>query len=65
VLTTSLVSPGAYPSYIAMSTVYSVVLGVLVGLAARYVAMRQRGSRASRAVMPTQRSEPGRLAPLK
>ncbi|GAA0200993.1 MAG: hypothetical protein EON53_12440 [Actinomycetales bacterium] len=65
VLTTSLVSPGAYPSYIALSTVYSVVLGVVVGLVARYVAMRQRGSRASRSLEPTSRSEPGRLAPLK
>lgn len=65
VLTTSLVSPGAYPSYIALSTVYSVVLGVLVGLVARYVAMRPRGSRSARSLEPVSRSEPGRLAPLK
>jgi hypothetical protein len=65
VLTTSLVSPGAYPSYIALSTLYSVVLGLLVGLLARFLLMRDRGSRSSRALMPLSRSEPGRIAPLK
>ena len=30
-VTTSLVSPGAYPTYIALSTLYSVVLGVVFG----------------------------------
>ncbi|WP_370186078.1 hypothetical protein [Aeromicrobium sp.] len=65
VLTTSLVSPGAYPSYIALSTAYSVVLGVLVGLVARFLLVRERGSRSSRVLMPTLRSEPGRIAPLK
>ncbi|MGJ9412979.1 hypothetical protein ACHAAC_09755 [Aeromicrobium sp. CF4.19] len=64
VMTTSLVSPGAYPSYIALSTVYSIVLGVAVGLALRHVALRQR-SRRSRAMVQERRVEPGRLAPLK
>lgn len=64
VVTTSLVSPGAYPSYIALSTLYSVVLGALLGLALRHVVLRQRGSRATRALVPESRNEPGRLAPL-
>lgn len=65
VLTTSLVSPGAYPSYIALSTLYSVVLGLVVGLVARFLLVRERGSRSSRSLMPLSRSEPGRVAPLK
>lgn len=65
VLATSLVSPGAYPSYIGLSTLYSVVLGTVVGLVARALVMRQRGSRSSRAIEPESRVEPGRLAPLK
>ncbi len=63
-VTTSLVSPGAYPTYIGLSTLYSVVLGVGLGLVLRNVVLRQR-SRRSRAMVPERRVEPGRLAPLK
>jgi hypothetical protein len=64
VITTSLVSPGAYPSYIALSTLYSIVLGVALGLILRRIVLTQRAKR-SRAIVPEHRVEPGRLAPLK
>lgn len=64
VMTTSLVSPGAFPSYIALSTAYSVVLGLALGLFLRRQVIRQRARR-SRALVPEHREEPGRLAPLK
>ena len=65
VLTTSLVSPGAYPSYIGLSTLYSVVLGGLIGIVLRHVMLNQRSARSARAILPESRVEPGRLAPLK
>ncbi|MGI9085749.1 MAG: hypothetical protein ACR2FE_10760 [Aeromicrobium sp.] len=65
VLTTSLVSPGAFPSYIGLSTLYSSILGLIVGLVARGVAVRDRSSRAARVVEPERRIEPPRLAALK
>jgi hypothetical protein len=65
VLATSLVSPGAFPSYIAFSTLYSSILGLLVGLVVRNVAVRDRSSRAARVVEPERRIEPPRLAALK
>lgn len=65
VLTTSLVSPGAYPSYIGLSTVYSSILGLVVGLIARHFTIRDRSSRAARVVEPERRIEPPRLAALK
>lgn len=65
VLTTSLVSPGAYPSYIALSTLYSIVLGLGVGLGLRHLALAQRSRRSARAILEEHRVEPGRLAPLK
>ncbi|MGH3456816.1 hypothetical protein [Aeromicrobium sp.] len=65
VLTTSLVSPGAFPSYIALSTLYSSILGLAVGLVARRFAIRDRSSRAARAVESERRIEPPRLAALK
>ena len=37
VLSTSLVSPGAFPSYIGLSTLYSSILGLVVGLFARSI----------------------------
>lgn len=64
VITTSLVTPGAYPSYIALSTLYSIVLGVSIGLVLRRLVLQQR-SRRSRAIVQEHRVEPGRLAPLK
>lgn len=65
VLTTSLVTPGALPSYIGLSTLYSSILGLAVGLVARHFVMRERSSRASRAVEQVARVEPPRSAPLK
>lgn len=65
VLSTSLVSPGAFPSYIGLSTLYSSILGLVVGLVARRFAVRDRSSRAARVVEPERRIEPPRLAALK
>lgn len=65
VLTTSLVTPGAFPTYIGLSTLYSAILGLGVGLIARYYAMRQFDARAARAIEQVVRVEPPRFAPLK
>jgi len=65
VMTTSLVSPGAFPSYIGLSTLYSSILGLGVGLVARSIAVRDRSKRAARVVEPERRIEPPRLAALK
>jgi hypothetical protein len=65
VLSTSLVTPGAFPSYIGLSTLYSAVLGLGVGLLARRYVMRQRSARAARAIEEIVRVEPPRFAPLK
>jgi hypothetical protein len=65
VLSTSLVSPGAFPSYIGLSTLYSSILGLGVGLLARWIAIRDRSKRAARVVEPERRIEPPRLAALK
>jgi hypothetical protein len=65
VLSTSLVTPGAYPTYIGLSTLYSAVLGLGVGLVARQYAMRQGSARAARAIEQVVRVEPPRFAPLK
>jgi hypothetical protein len=65
VLSTSLVTPGAFPTYIALSTLYSAVLGLGVGLVARHYALRQGSSRAARAIEEVVRVEPPRFAALK
>lgn len=65
VLTTSLVSPGAYPKYIGLSTLYSAVFGLIVGLVLRRQFMREPSSRAARAIAPVVRVEPPRFAALK
>lgn len=65
VVTTSLVTPSALPTYIGLSTLYSSVLGLAVGLVARHFVMQERSSRASRAVETVARVEPPRTAPLK
>jgi hypothetical protein len=65
VMTTSLVTPGAFPSYVGRSTLYSVLLGLAVGLAVRHVLLRERSARAARALEPVERVEPGRFAALK
>jgi uncharacterized membrane protein YhdT len=65
VLTTSLVTPGAFPTYIGLSTLYSAVLGLVVGLLLRRRFLREPSSRASRAIAPVVRVEPPRFAALK
>ncbi|AWB90819.1 hypothetical protein [Aeromicrobium chenweiae] len=65
VLTTSLVTPGAFPTYIALSTLYSSILGLAVGLVVRHYVLRERSARAARAIEPIVRVEPPRFAPLK
>jgi len=65
VLTTSLVSPGAYPKYIGLSTLYSSVFGLIVGLILRRQFMKEPSSRAARAIAPVVRVEPPRFAALK
>lgn len=65
VLTTSLVTPGAFPTYIALSTLYSSILGLIVGLIARWQLLKERSSRAARAIEPIVRVEPPRFAALK
>jgi hypothetical protein len=65
VLTTSLVTPGAFPTYIGLSTLYSSILGLLVGLVLRRQFLKERSSRASRAIAPVVRVEPPRFAALK
>ncbi|MEO6470963.1 MAG: hypothetical protein ABIR57_03890 [Aeromicrobium sp.] len=65
VVTTSLVTPSALPTYIGLSTLYSSILGLVVGLIARHFVMRERSSRSARAIEPVVRVEPPRTAPLK
>lgn len=65
VLTTSLVTPGAFPTYIGYSTLYSAILGLIVGLVIRHYVMQERSARAARAVEEVVRVEPPRFAPLK
>ena len=65
VLSTSLVSPRAFPSYIGLSTLYSSILGLVVGLVARRIAVPRPLARAARVVEPERRIEPPRLAALK
>ena len=65
VLTSSLVTPSAFPSYIALSTWYSLLMGLIVGLVARHFVMRERSSRAARAIESVSRVEPPRTSPLR
>jgi len=65
VLSTSLVTPGAFPSYIGLSTLYSAILGLVVGLVLRRQFMKEPSSRAARAIAPVVRVEPPRFAALK
>lgn len=65
VVTTSLVTPSALPSYVGLSTLYSAILGLVIGLIARHVVMQERSSRSSRAIERVARVEPPRTAPLK
>ena len=65
VLSTSLVTPSALPSYIALSTWYSLLMGLIVGLIVRHFVMRERGGRAARAIEHVSRVEPPRTSPLR
>lgn len=62
---TSLVTPGAFPTYIGLSTLYSSILGLGVGLLLRRQIMKERSARAARAIEEVVRVEPPRFAPLK
>lgn len=64
-VTTSLVSPGAYPSYILGSMGYSMLLGLVVGLIARKIVAAQGSSVRARRVEAQLREEPARLSALK
>ncbi len=64
IVAVSLIDPRAYPSYFALSTLYSAVIGLVIGLAVRFVFLTPRGSRAARAVQQS-RSEPRRTEPLR
>lgn len=65
VLTTSLVTPGAFPTYISLSTLYSIVLGGLLGLLIRSQVIQESSSRRARQFEEEHRVEPGRFAPLR
>lgn len=65
VISTSLVDPAAYPSYFAYSTLYSALIGLVIGFVLRQLVLAPRSARAARAVEPPRRVEPDRLAPLK
>ena len=65
IVANSLIDPRAYPSYFALSTLYSAILGLGLGLAVRAVFLRPRTSRAARAVQQSRRSEPERFSPLR
>jgi hypothetical protein len=65
VLTTSLVSPLAFPTYVGLSTLYSAVLGLIIGLIVRRIVVPNDARRATRVVEPERRIEPSRLAALK
>mgnify|MGYP001795917147 CR=1 FL=1 len=65
VLTTSLGTPGAFPTYPGLSTLYSSNLGLIVGLVLRQQVMKQRSARAARAIEQIVRVEPPRFAALK
>lgn len=75
VITTSLASPNALPKYVALSTLYSVVLGLVVGLVLRRLGPGSTGApssppptgrRARREdAAPALRPEPARTRPLR
>ncbi len=65
VLATSLVTPGAFPTYIGLSALYSAILGLVVGLVLRHYVMQARTARSARAIEEVHRVEPPRFAPLK
>ncbi|WP_313405455.1 hypothetical protein [Aeromicrobium sp.] len=65
IVAVSLIDPRAYPSYFALSTAYSAIIGLVIGLVIRFLFLTPHGGRAARAVQQSVRSEPARTAPLK
>src|SRR5699024_6596515 len=65
VMSTSMVMPGGYPSYVGLSIVYSAILGLVVGLIARALFVRERKAKRARILEEPERLEPGRFLPLK
>jgi len=65
IVVVSLIDPRAYPSYFALSTLYSALIGLAIGLTVRLVFLTPRGRRAARAVQQSMRSEPKRTEPLR
>jgi len=64
-VTTALVSPLAYPSYIGLSIVYSAVIGFVVGWIVSTFVLAPGTKRAARRVESTRRVEPPRWAGLR
>ena len=65
IVANSLIDPRAYPSYFALSTLYSAAIGLVIGLVIRAVFFRPQSRRSARAVQHAERTEPGRLSPLR
>ena len=65
IVVVSLIDPRAYPTYFVLSTAYSAIIGLVIGLVVRLLFLTPRGRRAARAVQQSMRSEPTRTAPLK
>ena len=65
VMTTALVSPSAYPSYVGLSTLYSAVLGYLVGLLATWIVLKRSSGSSRRVVQAVVRVEPDRFSGLR
>lgn len=65
IVVNSLIDPRAYPSYFALSTLYSAIIGLVIGLVIRAVLVRPRTARSARAVQQPRRTEPTRLSPLR
>lgn len=65
VMATSVVNPYAFPTYISLSQLYSVILGLALGLVVRRFVVRESGSRAARSFERLSRHEPARTKPLK
>ncbi len=64
-VTAALVSPLAYPTYIGLSTLYSILIGFVVGWFASRFVLAPNSARAARAIEPTRRVEPSRWAALR